>query len=60
MDIWVVLENVDHGADKYMSSHLTRKGAYIEAANFGDLAIDSNDPTEITLTLRYDYAILQF
>ena len=31
MDIWVVLENVDHGADKYMSTHLTRKGAYVEA-----------------------------
>ena len=38
----------------------TLKGAYIESANFGDLAFDSNDPTEITLTLRYDYAILQF
>ena len=31
MDIWVVFENIDHGADKYMSTHLTRKGAYIEA-----------------------------
>ena len=38
----------------------TLKGAMIEAANFGDLDFDSNDPTEITLTLRYDYAILQF
>ena len=38
----------------------TLKGAMIEAANFGVLAFDSNDPTEITLTLRYDYAILQF
>ena len=38
----------------------TLKGAMIESANFGDLAFDSNDPTEITLTLRYDYAILQF
>ena len=36
------------------------KGAYCQNANFGDLAFDSNDPTEITLTLRYDYAILQF
>jgi hypothetical protein len=24
------------------------------------LAFDSNDPAEITVTLRYDYAILQF
>ena len=36
------------------------KGAFIQSANFGDLAFDSNDPVEITLTLRYDYAILKF
>ena len=36
------------------------KGAYIQSANFGDLAFDSSDPVEISLTLRYDYAILQF
>ena len=36
------------------------KGAYIQNANFGDLAFDSSDPVEITLTLRYDYAILKF
>ena len=36
------------------------KGAYIQSANFGDLAFDSNDPVEITMTLRYDYAILKF
>jgi hypothetical protein len=36
------------------------KGAFIQAANFGDLAFDSNDPAEITLTLAYDYAILEF
>ena len=36
------------------------KGAYIQSANFGDLAFDSSDPVEITLTLRYDYAILKF
>ena len=38
----------------------TLKGAFIQNATFGDLAFDSNDPVEITLTLRYDYAILQF
>ena len=38
----------------------TLKGAFIQAANFGDLAFDSNDPAEIVVTLRYDYAILQF
>ena len=38
----------------------TLKGTWIQNATFGDLAFDSNDPVEITLTLRYDYAILQF
>ena len=36
------------------------KGTYIEQANFGDLDYASSDPAEITLTLKYDYAILQF
>ena len=36
------------------------KGAWIKAANFNDLAFDSNDPVDITVTLRYDYAILEF
>ena len=36
------------------------KGTYIEAANFGELDYSSTDPAEITLTLKYDYAILQF
>ena len=36
------------------------KGAYIQSANFGDMAFDSSDPVEISLTLRYDYAILKF
>ena len=36
------------------------KGAYIQTVNFGDLAFDSSDPTEITLTLKYDYAVLKF
>ena len=36
------------------------KGTYIESANFGDLDYASSDPAEITLTLKYDYAILQF
>ena len=36
------------------------KGAYIQTATFGDLAFDSSDPVEIALTLRYDYAVLQF
>jgi len=31
MNIWIVLENVDHGANTHLTSHLTRKGAYIGA-----------------------------
>ena len=36
------------------------KGAFITAANFNDLDFASSDPLDITLTLRYDYAILEF
>ena len=36
------------------------KGAFIQAANFNDLDYSSSDPVDISLTLRYDYAILQF
>jgi len=36
------------------------KGTFIEQANFGDLDYASTDPAEIELTLKYDYAILQF
>ena len=36
------------------------KGAFIQAANFNDLDFASSDPVDISLTLRYDYAILQF
>ena len=38
----------------------TLKGAFIQSANFGDMAFDVSDPVEITATLRYDYAILQY
>ena len=38
----------------------TLKGAFIQQANFGDLAFDSNEPATIELTLAYDYAILEF
>jgi len=36
------------------------KGTYIQSANFGDLAFESSEAAEITLTLKYDYAILKF
>ena len=35
-------------------------GAYIQSATFGDLDWATSDPVEMTCTLRYDYAILQF
>ena len=35
-------------------------GAYIQTANFGDLSFEDSTPVEITLTLKYDYAILKF
>ena len=38
----------------------TLKGAFIQAANFGDLSFDSNEPAQIELTLSYDYAILEY
>ncbi len=38
----------------------TLKGTFITDATFGELSFENNDPVETTLTLRYDYAILQF
>ena len=38
----------------------TLVNAWIQAANFNDLDFASSDPVDISLTLRYDYAILQF
>ena len=36
------------------------KCTYIQTANFGDMDFAASEPAEITLTLKYDYAILQF
>ena len=38
----------------------TLKGAMIQSANFGDMDWSVSEPAEITLTLRYDYAVLSF
>ena len=38
----------------------TLKGSWIQAANFNDLDFASSDPVDISVTLRYDYAILEF
>jgi hypothetical protein len=37
------------------------KGAFITESNFGELTYDGNhEPVEISLTIRYDLAVLQF
>jgi len=36
------------------------KGAYINQAQFGELDFSSNEPAMVTLTLTYDYAILEY
>jgi hypothetical protein len=35
-------------------------GAFISSAEFGDMDWSSNEPVMITLTITYDYAILEF
>ena len=36
------------------------KGCWCKDVQFGEMDFASSDPVEITATLRYDYAILQF
>ena len=36
------------------------KGAFIQEANFGELAYDDNESADITLTIKFDLAVLQF
>ena len=38
----------------------TLKGAFISEANFNDLSWSDEGVAEISLTLKYDYAILQY
>ena len=38
----------------------TLKGAFVTAADFGTLSFDSAALTEVTVSVQYDYAILQF
>ena len=38
----------------------TLKGAFISAATFGDMDWATEDPVQIELTLKYDYAVLEF
>ena len=36
------------------------KGAFLTNANFGDLSYDGEEPTDISLTLRFDNCVLQY
>ena len=36
------------------------KGAFLTAATFGDLDYGASDPTEISLTIRFDNCVLQY
>ena len=38
----------------------TLNGAFISSATFGDMDWATEDPLQIELTLKYDYAVLQF
>ena len=38
----------------------TLKGAFIQQADFSDMDYSANTVAEVSLTLQYDYAILQF
>ena len=38
----------------------TLKGAFIQSADWSDMDYASNDVAQVSLTLQYDYAILQF
>jgi len=36
------------------------KGAFLTAADFGSLDYAASDPSEISLTIRFDNAVLQY
>jgi hypothetical protein len=36
------------------------KGAWVREANFNELAMDNNDTASISITVRYDNAVLQY
>ena len=36
------------------------KGAFVKSANYGDLAYEGSDITEIALAIRFDNAVIQF
>jgi len=40
--------------------HWRLRGAFITEANFNTLDFTSNEPADISLTMQYDYAVLEF
>lgn len=38
----------------------TLKGAFVQSANFGDMAWENDGAVNISVTLKYDFAILQY
>lgn len=40
--------------------HWRLKGAFVSAADFGDWDWSTGDPQEISVTITYDYAVLEF
>ena len=36
------------------------KGAFLTQVSYGDLSYDGEDPTEISLTIRFDNCVLQY
>lgn len=36
------------------------KGAFVQSSNYGELAYDNMESADITLTIRFDLAVLQF
>ena len=53
----VVIEQID--GDGKMLERWTLWNAFITGVTYGDLSYDSEDLTEITLTIRYDWAVLE-
>jgi len=53
----VVIEQID--GDGKMLERWTLWNAFITGVTYGDLSYDSEELTEITLTIRYDWAVLE-
>ena len=52
-------EQVSKSAEEQLLEKWTLKNAWVQDVKFGDLAYDSEDMVEISLTLRYDWAVIK-